>query len=383
MKYTELSFRDLCGHFAVLPIVNYRQTVADFPGCETTACILTYGYIDHTAGLTLEVLACGRKLPDGTYEFAETNDSFSAKIRCASLDDTDIEIIDYPAGRYSQKIEALSVYKPEEDVLKTREMTFLDGCRNEYCPDDVLVYLVKDGLRPEGCWARIEGLVDRNLVGTLLTEPGQDFGWHAGELISFFAQETEDKEVICVCDMNPDRKLTKADLADGRMLKEAIQSFNSGPTENDLIEVLQLLRDCDVWIPYTVVFSEADQESWGKLFEAYSDDPEGLIGQTVTAADQIRMIPDILMNGGDYFFQVFSSTEEMGEYGNHFSKVGYSFLKTITLARNNEKKVKGIVVNPFTGPFVLEEDLFDLVEKAKSRLADEETDMTDHSSDLS
>ena len=59
MKYLELSFRDLCGHFAVLPIGNYRQAVADYPGCETAVCILTYGYIDHTAGLTLEVLACG------------------------------------------------------------------------------------------------------------------------------------------------------------------------------------------------------------------------------------------------------------------------------------------------------------------------------------
>ena len=175
--------------------------------------------------------------------------------------------------------------------------------------------------------------------------------------------------------MKSEKKLTKEGLADGRMLKEAIHAFSSEPNENNLIEVLQLLRDSDVWIPCNLVFSEADEKSWGKLFEAYSDDPEGLIGQTVTATDQIRMIPDILQNGGDFFFPVFSSTEEMGEYGNHFSKIGYSFVKAITLARNNEKKVKGIVINPFTGPFVLEEDLYDLVEKTKSRLVDEGTGM--------
>ena len=80
------------------------------------------------------------------------------------------------------------------------------------------------------------------------------------------------------------------------------------------------------------------------------------------------MIPDILQNGEDFFFPVFSSAEEMGEYGNHFSKLEDSFLHAVVLARNNEKQVRGIVVNAFSEPFVLETEIFDLVEKMKSRI---------------
>ena len=48
-------------------------------------------------------------------------------------------------------------YDAPEEVEKTRSMTFLDASRDESCIDDVLVYLVKDGLKPEGCWVRISG----------------------------------------------------------------------------------------------------------------------------------------------------------------------------------------------------------------------------------
>ena len=84
------------------------------------------------------------------------------------------------------------------------------------------------------------------------------------------------------------------------------------------------------------------------------------------------MIPDILINGDDYFFPVFSSAEEMGEYGDRFSKMETDFLHAINLARNNEKKVKGIVVNAFSDPFVLETELFDVVEKLKSRIVEDD-----------
>ena len=84
--------------------------------------------------------------------------------------------------------------------------------------------------------------------------------------------------------------------------------------------------------------------------------------------ENIRMVPDILQNGDDFFFPAFISTEDMGEYGQHFSKVQKHFLEVIALARNNEKNVAGIVINAFTEPWVLDREIFDLVENMKSRL---------------
>ena len=46
-----------------------------------------------------------------------------------------------------------------------------------------------------------------------------------------------------------------------------------------------------------------------------------MIGKTFSTKEAVRMIPDILQNGEQFFFPIFSSVEEMGEYGEHFSKV--------------------------------------------------------------
>ena len=80
------------------------------------------------------------------------------------------------------------------------------------------------------------------------------------------------------------------------------------------------------------------------------------------------MVPDILQSGDDFYFPVFTAPSEMGEYGQHFSKVQKHFLEVIILAVNNERNVKGIVVNAFSDPFILTREVFDLVQTAKSRL---------------
>lgn len=45
------------------------------------------------------------------------------------------------------------------------------------------------------------------------------------------------------------------------------------------------------------------------------------------------MIPDILQNGDEYFFSVFTSAAEMGEYGDNFSKIEKWFLEAIEYSR--------------------------------------------------
>ncbi len=79
--------------------------------------------------------------------------------------------------------------------------------------------------------------------------------------------------------------------------------------------------------------------------------PESLVGQTFMSQDEVRMVPDILQNGDNLFFPVFSSDEEMGEYGEHFSKVQMYFSEAAGLAVNNENNVRGIVINAFSDPF--------------------------------
>ena len=186
----------------------------------------------------------------------------------------------------------------------------------------------------------------------------------------------ENKKVVLVSDMNPDMKLTREDLEDGQMLKDAIHTFNAEQTEQHFIEVLEFLRDSDVWVPCNAIMSENDQANMEELLgvtEAGEDIDafnENIVGKVFVNQDPVRLVPDILQNGDDFFFPGFSSEEEMGEYGTHFSKVPSSFLHAINLARNNEKDLKGIVVNAFSEPFVLDSGIYDIVENMKSRITE-------------
>lgn len=93
-----------------------------------------------------------------------------------------------------------------------------------------------------------------------------------------------------------------------------------------------------------------------------------MIGKTFSTKEAVRMIPDILQNGEQFFFPIFSSVEEMGEYGEHFSKVQKHILEVIPMAQNSEKNVAGIVLNAFSESFILDAELFDMIENMKSRL---------------
>ena len=99
---------------------------------------------------------------------------------------------------------------------------------------------------------------------------------------------------------------------------------------------------------------------------------DSLAGMELTNQDNIRMVPDILQNGEDFFFPIFTSAEEMGEYGERFSKIQKHFLEAANLARNNEKNVKGIVINAFTEPFVIPREIFEIIAGMKSSLENPE-----------
>lgn len=372
MKYKETGFRAFYHHFIAIPLKeNIKTAIRDFPNAENANCVLTYGYIDQECGLTMEILAAGEESDKG-FRFADSNDKVRSFIRIGAVAEDEVSFFPDEDGklaeRYANKLELLHHYDAPDEVEKSREMGFLDGSRDENCVDDVLVYLVKDGLNPEGCWTRITGLGDHWIMGTLLNEPDQNFGYHQGETIAFFVQETEDKKIICYSNMNPSQKLKPEDLEDGSMLEAAVSAFNAERTEPHWLDIMEILRDSFVWVPCTAVMSDADQKRMEEMVLKMKNNPEALIGQNFVAQDETRLVPDILQNGDNFFFPIFSTTEAMGEYGEHFSKVQKHMLEVIPLARNNEKKPVGIVLNAFTEPFVLDAEVWDIVEKMKSRI---------------
>lgn len=218
MKYSEVGFRAFYHNFIAVPLKdNLKSGLEDFPGVDKANYILTYGYIDRTAGLTLEVLAAAFK-DDEEITFEIGNTEISSKIRIAAIMEDECFYFDDDDGSlyelYADKIDMLEHYSAGEEVEKTRSMVFLDESRSPEYPDDVLVYLLKDGNEPEGCWVRIEGLSENEIIGTLLNEPYQDFDYHEGEKITFYVQETENDEYVLCSDMNPTPIISAEDFED-------------------------------------------------------------------------------------------------------------------------------------------------------------------------
>ncbi len=224
------------------------------------------------------------------------------------------------------------------DVLKTREMTFLDASRSKDCVDDILVYLTREGFEPEPHYVKITGLGDRWFVGTLLEEPNAEFGCHVGDVIPFFAQQLEDGSVICFANMTPEPKFDAEAFSDGKMLDEAIMVFNQRHNEESLVELLQILRDTPLVVPCKEIISE----------------------------DEIN--PQLLLRQDKYYFPVFSNEEALGDNAEGMPTVKRSILEVIELAGKEEQKVESIIVNPFTEAFAFIPDFWEMMKELDSRI---------------
>ena len=376
MKYTEVGFRAVYHHFAVFPLTDAtRSAIKDFPGEKTADGVLTYGYYDREAGMTLEVLGCARKHGE-FWQFADSNNLIRSFIRADTVADEDFCLFmdedGTLAGRYAEKLEILKAYDPSEGIEKSRRMGFLDESRHPQYIDDVQVFLEKEGLKPEGCWARIIDVSERRLWAKLLNEPDQDFGIHEGGNFTFNVHKDEGTgKVTCRAYFSPRRKMKREDFEDGSLLKDAIHRFHEGGDNDALFELLQILRDSYVWIPCNAIVGEDDRKTVEQMIEEAGDDLKSMVGKTITTQGSIRMVPDILQHHDQYFFPVFSTAEDMGEYGKQFSRVREHFLRAIGMARSNNKYeggLTGIVINAFSEVFILPKELYEAVEKMDSRL---------------
>lgn len=200
MKYADIGFRAVYHNFAVFPVTPATKgALAGFPGEEIADGILTYGYYDRECGITLEVLAAAQRSEHG-WRFADGNDEIRSFIRIDAVKEEELFLLQDPEGtlpeKYAKKLEMLKAYNAEEPVEESRTFAFLDDSRHPEYIDDVMVYLHKDGLEPEGCWTRIIGLDEHRIWAKLLNEPKQDFGIHKGSDLSFIVRKDEKTEKI-------------------------------------------------------------------------------------------------------------------------------------------------------------------------------------------
>lgn len=339
MKYSEHGFRPLYKNYCIYRLNHViRGALSDCPGIDEADGIMVYGYVDHEAGNTLEILALTKYIDDEKYSFVKVPDEARYFLRIGPLMNDEFQFVDYgeTSNLYQQfqvKVERLFVYDVNENLARTRTISFLDEFRYDKSFDDVKVILHKDGLELEGVWAKIKSLSNGIFRGILLSEPKQDFGVKAGDQIAFFMHESKDKQKSLIADLTTYQPVSAEDLADGKLLKKALLAFNQDKTNKaKLFAVVELLRDSAVYVPYN---------------------KKGV---------------DLLTNEKDSkpFFPAFSDLIEMWQCEENIIKNKMHFMDAVRKAKNN-KKVAGIVINAYSDAFVVPRSMFELIEKMESR----------------
>ena len=199
-------FRSLYHHFGILELnEQLRQAVRSFPGAQEGDHVLVYGYIDRSAGLTLEVLATGHldgqrmsffNLPDDCRLFFR----FSAVSECGFLRLEQEEKA--LRERFAQALERLHDYDADQKLEALRDLRLLDPHRHPAFPDDVLVFLTGDGVQPEGCWLRLQERQEDFVLGSLLNEPDQNFICHKGDVMLFRLPARPQDALVCPVDLD-------------------------------------------------------------------------------------------------------------------------------------------------------------------------------------
>jgi len=102
------------------------------------------------------------------------------------------------------------------------------------------------------------------------------------------------------------------------------------------------------------------------MIDASGDDISDIIGQSFMTDDNVVFVPDILSNGEYKYLPVFTSAEQMGEYGESFTPFKMTFIEAMERAENCPDQLSGIVIDAFTEPFELPKQFFSIVKEIKT-----------------
>jgi hypothetical protein len=323
--------------------------------------------VDHEDGLFLEVLAAAQMKDEGLAVFPPHTGK-RATVGAAYIENQELYVFDGEDAdahpEYAEKIAQARFLPVTEGTRKSREMDMLDPHRDMIFVDDVRVYMIKEDVEPEVCWVRIEDLDMENhrLIGKVLAHTDRDFGVEAGDLIAFYIQRIDNEKLVCCADFDRMDTVVKRRAEEADPLRKALYEFGRVKSYETVNQVVEELRKRDVWLPCTAILTQEEQNRIEALLDASGNDMEKLNQYIMGNTEGIELVPDILKHeDGSLFMPVFASPEDMGSYGDSYSKVEKPLTEVLDMVEHHQEDLAGIVVNPFSESMVLAKDLFDAI----------------------
>ena len=184
----QFNFRQL--HHQYLLLVDDEDNLnvlraMSFPHEKYDNALLLYGYIDRTAGMSFEVLAFANVKWNGSVQYRESSTDTVMKLRYDSVHGI---LISAPysdsMSSFQWKVDICNThYRADPAVEAFREIKCIDSSRHPQYPDDLIVFFVRDGLKPEGIWCRICGQRNGHICGELLNTPYGFFVVTQGDIV--------------------------------------------------------------------------------------------------------------------------------------------------------------------------------------------------------
>lgn len=161
--------------------------------------MLVYGYIDHTAGLSFELLCAACVFDDGSVSFEPINETTSFKFRYGSFQgDVEQYTNEKQLAPFIERAEFINEgYKCNDAIYEIRDIVEVDPSRAPGFPDDLVVIFAKEGYRSEGIWCRVEDAdPERGLIQMqMLNQPNAPYGKNIGDMVDVAFYKMDDGEL--------------------------------------------------------------------------------------------------------------------------------------------------------------------------------------------
>ena len=163
-----------------------------------------------------------------------------------------------------------------------------------------------------------------------------------------------------MADMEP-KKLSREKLEDGSVLLLLKERFQDDMTEDNLLELMQVLRDSVVILPMQVLMSAADAERM-RLYEE---------NMKFVAENEVQVVPAVSELEGEKYMFIFSQAEQIPvEYSESVTLLRAPYEKVYQYFMEDET-LYGIVLDPFTENLELPAELIHSIARMDSHLEDE------------
>ncbi|MEG0073899.1 MAG: hypothetical protein RR594_02100 [Clostridia bacterium] len=214
MKFEQTDFRDLDRKWVgITTEKNINEIEIAMNEKNNGEIYLGYSYIDHFNGRAIILIGSSKKVL-GKYEPTYKPKELSSKL--TKIDDVyiknaelDVEIID---KKQINKIlvDVIEKYIFDEfyknlsrDLHSLRKLASLDVNRAHHCPDNINIYLSKEGLKEENVWCKLEGKYKKNIKAILINSPS-DEKYNIKRMDMLMLEYNKEKErYVCVRNIPP------------------------------------------------------------------------------------------------------------------------------------------------------------------------------------